>query len=56
MQEIPISNPPVVFGSCEPNKYEARHHRSLKLGAKLKYVNILIPRDIIKRFNRRKMS
>ena len=27
-----------------------------KLGSKLKYLNILIPRDIIKRFNRRKMS
>ena len=39
-QEIRSSNPPVVAGICDPNKYRARHHSSLKLGSKLKYLNI----------------
>ena len=39
MQEIGSSNPPVVTGSCDPNKYRARLYRSLKLGSKLKYLN-----------------
>ena len=33
-------HPPVVTGICDPNKSRARHHRSLKLGSKLKYLNI----------------
>ena len=41
MQEIRSSNPPVVAGICDPNKYRARHHRSLRLGSKLKYLNLL---------------
>ena len=40
MQEIRSSNPPVVTGICDPNKSRARHHRSLKLGLKLKYLNL----------------
>ena len=40
MQEIRNSNPPVVTGICNPNKSRARHHRSLKLGSKLKYLNM----------------
>ena len=39
MQEIRSSNPPVVAGICDPNKYWARHHCSLKLASKLKYLN-----------------
>ena len=39
MQEILSSNPPVVTGICDPNKSRARHHRSLELGSKLKYLN-----------------
>ena len=42
MQEILSSNPPVVTGICDPNKSRARHHRSLKLGSKLKYLNKMI--------------
>ena len=38
MQEIHSSNSPVVTGICDPNKSRARHHRSLKLGSKLKYL------------------
>ena len=40
MQEIRSSNPPVVTGICDPNKSRARHHRSLKLGSKLKHPSI----------------
>ena len=40
MQEIRNSNPPVVTGICDPNKSRARHHRSFKLGSKLKYLKI----------------
>ena len=40
MQKIRSSNPPVVAGICNPNKSQARHHRSLKHGSKLKYLNI----------------
>ena len=29
MQEIPISNPPVFTGICDPNKSGAQHHHSL---------------------------
>ena len=39
MQEILSSNPPVVTGIYDPNKSWARHHHSLKLGSKLKYLN-----------------
>ena len=38
MQEIFSSNPSAVTGICDPNKSRARHHRSLKLGSKLKYL------------------
>ena len=40
MHKICSSNPPVVTGICDPNKSQAQHHRSLKLGLKLKYLNI----------------
>ena len=40
MQEICSSNPPVITGIYDPNKSRARHHRSLKLGSKLKYLNM----------------
>ena len=40
MQEIRSSNPLVVTGVYDPNKSRARHHRSLKIGSKLKYLNI----------------
>ena len=39
MQEIRSSNPPVITGIRDPNKSRARHHRSLKLGSELKYLN-----------------
>ena len=39
----------MVTGICDPNKSRARHHRSLKLGSKLKYLNII--RDIINLFD-----
>ena len=39
MQEIRSSNSPGVTGFCDLNKSQARHHRSLKLGSKLKYLN-----------------
>ena len=39
MQEIRSSNPLVVTSICDPNKSRARHHRSLKLGSKVKYLN-----------------
>ena len=41
MQEIRSSNPPVVTGIFDPYKSPARHHRSFKLGWKLKYLNII---------------
>ena len=34
------SHPAVVKGICDPNKSGARHHHSLKLGSKLKYLTI----------------
>ena len=37
MQEICSSNSPVVTGTCNPNKFRARHYNSLKIGSKLKY-------------------
>ena len=37
LQEIRNLNPPMVAGICDPNKSRTRHHRSLKLGSKLKY-------------------
>ena len=40
MQKIRSSNPPVVTAICDPNKSQAQHHRSLKLGSKLKNLNI----------------
>ena len=39
MLEIRSSNPPVVTAICDLNKSRARHHCSLKLGSKLKYLN-----------------
>ena len=39
MQELRSSNPPMVTGICDPNKSRARHHLSLKIGLKLKYLN-----------------
>ena len=42
MREICSSKPPVVTGICDPNKSQARHHRSLKLSSKLKYLSIII--------------
>ena len=39
MLKICSSNPPVVTGICDPHKSRARHHCSLKLGSKLKYLN-----------------
>ena len=39
MQEISSSNSLLVTGICDPNKSQARHRRSLKLGLKLTYVN-----------------
>ena len=41
MQEIRSSNPPVVTGTCDPSKSRAQHHHSLKLGLKLKYLNMI---------------
>ena len=46
MQDIRSSNPPKVAGVCDPNKSRVRHHRSLKLGLKLKYLNIFIKKTI----------
>ena len=40
MQEVPISNPPVVTKICDLNKSWTPQHRSLKLGSKVKYLNI----------------
>ena len=40
LQEIRSSNPPAVTGICDPKKSRARHHHSLKLGSKLKHLNI----------------
>ena len=39
MQEIRSSNPPMVTEICDPSKSRARHHLSLKIGPKLKYLN-----------------
>ena len=39
MHEIRNSNPPMAAGICDSNKSRAGHHRSLKLGSKLKYLN-----------------
>ena len=36
------SSSPVVTAICDPNKSRARHHRSLKLGSKLKYLKIFL--------------
>ena len=41
MQKIHSSNPTVVTGICDPNKSQAQHHHSLKLGLKLKDLNII---------------
>ena len=41
MEEILSLNPLVVTGICNPSKSRARHHRSMKLGSKLKYLNKL---------------
>ena len=40
MQEIRRSNPPVVTGIYDPNKFWAQHYHSMKLGLKLKYLRI----------------
>ena len=42
MQENGSSNPPVVTGICDLNKSRARHRSSLKLGSRLKYLNLLL--------------
>ena len=47
MQEILSSHTPVVTGSCYPNNSRAQHHRSVKHGSKLEYLNILIPSYVI---------
>ena len=39
MQEICSLNPPMVTGLCDPNKSQAQHYCSLKLGSKLKYLD-----------------
>ena len=39
-EEICSSNLPVVTEICDSNKSRARHHPSLKLGSKLKYLNV----------------
>ena len=41
MQEILSSIPHVVTGICDPNIIRTRHHCSLKLSSKLKYISIL---------------
>ena len=41
MQEICSSNPLVITEIWDPNKSQARHHLSLKLGSELKYLNII---------------
>ena len=41
MQEISSSNSCVVTGICVPDKSPAQYHLSLKLGSKLKYLNVL---------------
>ena len=40
MQEIRSTKPPVVTGICDPNKSRARQNRGLKLGSKLKHLNL----------------
>ena len=47
MQEILSSNPPVVNGSCYLDNSRASHHRNLKLGSNLQYLNISIPTYLI---------
>ena len=39
MQEFCSSKPPEFTGTSDSKKSWARHHRSLKLGSKLKYLN-----------------
>ena len=39
MQEICSLKPPMVNGICDPNKSQARHLHSFKLGSKLKYLD-----------------
>ena len=46
--------PPVVTGICDPNQSQVRHHRSLKLCSKLKYLNIVTYNNIIYYFRRAK--
>ena len=45
MQDICSSNPPTVNRICDPNKSWAQHHCSLKLGLKLKYLNLIFHRS-----------
>ena len=40
MQEIRSSNPPVVTGICDPNKFRARHHLSFKVHIIAKFQKI----------------
>ena len=42
MQDIRSSGPPVVTGLYDLNKSRARHHRSLKLGSKWRYLRSLV--------------
>ena len=52
MQEVYSSNPLVVTRTYDPNKSWARHHRSLKLGMKLKHFNNgMIMSSILKLIN-----
>ena len=37
MQKICSSNPPLDTGICDPNKSQAQHHHSLKLGSTIKF-------------------
>ena len=47
MQDILSSNPFVVIGSCYPDDSRAQHNSNLKLGSKLKYLNILVSSYVI---------
>ena len=53
MQDIRSPNPPVVTGICDPNESPARHHCSLKLGSKLKYLKKPIPEKKFKKCQKR---
>ena len=57
MQELRSSNPPVVTGICDPNKSRTRHHRSLKLGSKLKHLEVEVEVEVeVEASRNKKMS